>query len=113
MPRSSCTHAYSLLLEAKPDADEVVADQIEQEAGGDSSEPPVFRLAHGARLLAPSKQTLDQFAFALREAVALGRVVRPSMDVLRACPVFVTYALTAMCGVMFFARRRATCSTTS
>jgi hypothetical protein len=26
------------------DADEVVADQIEQEAGGDSSEPPVFRL---------------------------------------------------------------------
>jgi len=53
------------------DADEVVADQIEQEAGGDSSEPPVFRLAHGAMLLAPSKHALDHFAFALREAVAL------------------------------------------
>lgn len=34
------------------DADEVVADQTEQEAGGDSSEAPVFRLAHGAMLLA-------------------------------------------------------------
>jgi hypothetical protein len=30
------------------------------------------------------------------------------MYVLRAVPVFVTYALTAMCGVLFFARRRAT-----
>ena len=53
------------------DADEVVADQLEQEAGGDSSEPPVLRLAHGARLLASSKHALDHVAFALREAVAL------------------------------------------
>jgi hypothetical protein len=73
----------------------------------------VLRLAHGARLLASSKHALDHVAFALREAVALGRVVRPSMDVLRACPVFMTYALTAMCGVMFFTRRRTTCSATS
>jgi hypothetical protein len=48
------------------DSDEVVADQIEQKVGGDSGETPVFRLAHGAVLLAPSKHTLDHFAFALR-----------------------------------------------
>ena len=42
------------------DTDEVVTDQIEQEVGGDSGEPPVLRLAHGARLLASSKHALDQ-----------------------------------------------------
>jgi hypothetical protein len=66
------------------DADEGVADQIEQEAGGDSSEPPIFRLAHGAMLRAPSKHALDHFAFALREAVALVPG-GPSVDGRRAC----------------------------
>lgn len=54
------------------DTDEVVADQIEQKVGGHSGQTPVFRLTHGAVLLAPSEQTLDHFAFALRENV--GRV---------------------------------------
>ena len=31
----------------------------------------MFRLAHGAVLLPPSKHTLDHFAFALRDGVAL------------------------------------------
>jgi len=52
------------------DTDEVVADQIEQKVSSHSGQTPVFRLAHGAVLLAPSEQTLDHFAFALRENVA-------------------------------------------
>ena len=66
--------------------DEGVADHIEQKVGGDSGETPVFRLAPGAVLLAPSKPTLDHFAFARRSGAALvpggssvdGRLARPS-----------------------------------
>ena len=39
--------------------DEVVGDQIEQEVGGDASDAPMFGLAHGAMLLAPSEDALD------------------------------------------------------
>lgn len=53
------------------DTDQIVADQIEQKIGGDSRKPPVFRLTHGAMLFAPSKQTFDHYAFALREGVSL------------------------------------------
>ena len=51
--------------------DEVVADQIEQNVGGDAGQTPVFRLAQGAVRLAPSEPTLDHFACARRERVAL------------------------------------------
>ena len=64
------TH-LSRLRQKFRDADKVVADQIEQKVGGDSGETPVFRFAHGAVLLPPSKQTLDHFAFTLRDVVAL------------------------------------------
>ena len=39
-------------------ADQVIGDQIEQEVGGDASDAPMFCLAHGAVLLAPSEDTL-------------------------------------------------------
>ena len=79
------THLFHLRQKFR-DADKVVADQIEQNVGGDSDETPVFRFAHGAVLLPPSKQTLDHFAFTLRDVVALvpggssvdGRLARPS-----------------------------------
>ena len=63
------THLSPLCQQFR-DTDEVVADQIEQKVSRDSGKPTVFRLAHGAVLLAPSEQTLDHFAFALRDAVA-------------------------------------------
>lgn len=79
------THLFHLRQKFR-DADKVVADQIEQNVGGDSDETPVFRFAHDAVLLPPSKQTLDHFAFTLRDVVALvpggssvdGRLTRPS-----------------------------------
>ena len=52
------------------DTDEVVTDQIEQEVGGDSGEPPVLRLAHGAVLLPPTKNAFDHLAAGLRPGVA-------------------------------------------
>src|SRR3954454_9005884 len=51
-------------------ADEVIGDQIEQEVGGDASDAPVFGLAHGAMLLAPSENALDHRPARLRHAVA-------------------------------------------
>lgn len=109
-----CVRAHlSPLRQQFRDTDEVIADQIEQKVGSHSGQPPVFHLAHGAVLLASSEQTLDHVALVLREGVALCRVVCPSMAVLRAFPVFVTYVLTAMCGVMFFARRPLTRASTS
>ena len=35
----------------------VIGDQIEQEVGGEASDAPMFGLAHGAMLLAPSECT--------------------------------------------------------
>jgi hypothetical protein len=38
--------------------DQVVADQIELEVGGDATDAAVFGLAHGAMMLAPAEDAL-------------------------------------------------------
>jgi len=52
------------------DADQIIGDEIEQEAGGDTGDAAVLGLAHGAVLLAPAEDAFDHRAPPLRQAVA-------------------------------------------
>jgi hypothetical protein len=70
-------------------ADQVIGNQIEQEVGGDASDATMFGLAHGAMLLAPSKNALDLARRDCDMPYPGCRVVRSSMALLRVLPVLV------------------------